>query len=80
LTVIDCGNLTNQDNGRVSHPTGTTFGQTAIYTCNPGYKLVGDSTRECQTTGVWSGSKPTCKRMLLLNHLPWIYTARCSQN
>ena len=30
------------------------------------YNLVGGSTRTCQATGVWSGSAPTCQRMLLL--------------
>ena len=63
-TVVDCGNLTNPANGQVSHTAGTTFGQTAIYSCNTGYNLVGDSTRTCQATGEWSGSVPTCERML----------------
>ena len=65
LTVVDCGALTNPANGQVSHPTGTTFGRTANYNCNTGYNLVGDSTRSCQPTGVWSGSEPTCQSMLL---------------
>ena len=62
---MDCGSLTNPANGQVSHTTGTTFGQTATYSCNTGYNLVGDSTRTCQATGEWSGSEPTCERMLL---------------
>ena len=62
---MDCGTLNNPANGQVSHTAGTTFGQTAIYTCNPGYNLVGDSSRTCQARGVWSGSIPTCQRMLL---------------
>ena len=69
LIVVDCGNLTNPANGQVSHPTGKTFGQTAVYSCNPGYNLDGDSTRTCQATGVWSGSVPTCKSMLLLHYV-----------
>ena len=28
---------------------------------------MGDSTRTCQATRVWSGSAPTCQRMLLFN-------------
>ena len=63
---MDCSTLLNPANGRVSHTTGTTVGQTATYSCNPGYNLVGDSIRTCQATGVWSGSAPTCQRMLLL--------------
>ena len=40
------------------------FEQTATYSCYPGYKLVGDSISTCQATGVWSGSAPTCQRIL----------------
>ena len=65
LIVVDCGSLTDPGNGSVTHTAGTTFGQTATYSCNTGYNLVGDSTRTCQATGVWSGSAPTCEGMLL---------------
>ena len=61
LTVVDCGALTNPANGQVSLPDGTTFGETATYSCDTGYNLVGDSTRMCQATGMWSGSAPTCQ-------------------
>ena len=61
MTAVDCGTLTNPVNGQVSHPGGTTFGQTATYSCNTGYNLVGDSTRTCQATRVWSGSAPICQ-------------------
>ena len=63
-TVVDCGALTDPANGQVSHPDGTTFGQTATYSCNTGYTLVGDSTRTCEATENWSGDAPTCERML----------------
>ena len=65
LIVVDCGSLTDPANGSVTHTAGTTFGQTATYSCNTGYNLVGDSTRTCQATGVWSGTAPTCQGMLL---------------
>ena len=61
---MDCGPLTDPANGQVDHTAGTTFGQTAIYSCNTGYNLVGDSTRTCQADGVWFGSAPTCQSML----------------
>ena len=64
---MDCGTLTNPANGSVNHHAGATFGQTANYSCNIGYNLVGGSTRICQATRTWSGSAPTCQRMLLLN-------------
>ena len=61
LTAVDCGNLTDPVNGSVNHTTGTSLGQTATYSCDPGYNLVGDSPRTCQATGNWSGSAPTCQ-------------------
>ena len=64
LTVVNCGNLTNPVNGQVTHTAGTTLGQTATYSCNTGYNLVGNSTRTCLATGVWSGNVPTCQSML----------------
>ena len=63
---MDCSTLTDPANGQVSHTAGTTFGQTATYTCDTGYNLVGDNTRICQATRVWSGSAPTCQGMLFL--------------
>ena len=66
---MDCGNLTDPANGQVTHTSGTTFKQTATYSCNTGYILVGDSTRTCQATGNWSGSAPTCQGVLLMSNL-----------
>ena len=54
-TAVDCGTLPDPVNGQVNDTAGTTFGQTATYSCNTGYDLVGNSTHMCQTTGVWSG-------------------------
>ena len=64
---MNCGTLTNPANGHVSHTAGTTYGRRATYSCNTGYNLVGGGTRTCQATRVWSGSAPTCQRMLLFN-------------
>ena len=63
---MNCSTLSNQANGQVSHTAGTAFGQTATYSCDTGYNLVGDSTRMCQANGIWSGSEPTCQGMLLM--------------
>ena len=75
LTISDCDNLTDPSNGQVTHSSRTTLGQTATYSCNTGYNLVGDSTRTCQDTGEWSGSAPTCQGMLLkvISFLPYVY-------
>ena len=61
ILTVDCGNLADPTNGSVHHTTGTTIGQTATYSCNTGYNLVGDSTRTCQASRNWSGSVPTCR-------------------
>ena len=66
LTAVDCGTLNNPANGQVSYTGRTTYRQTATYSCDLGYNLVGDSNRTCQATGVWSGSEPTCQGTLLL--------------
>ena len=68
-TALDCGTLTAPANGRISYSGRTTFGHTATYRCHTGYHLIGGTTRMCQVRGtraVWSGSAPTCHRMLLL--------------
>ena len=69
MTAIDCGSLTDPASGLVDLTHGTTFVQTATYSCNTGYNLVGDSTRTCQATGEWSGSAPTCEGMLVKSNL-----------
>ena len=74
---MDCDSLTDPANGQVDLTSGTTFGQTATYSCNTGYNLVGDSTRTCQTVGNWSGSRPTCEGMLL--YLDMLLSKPCSQ-
>ena len=76
LTAVDCGSLTDPDNGQVDHTAGTSLGQTATYSCNTGYNLVGDSTRTCQAEGEWSGSAPTCQGMLLHSVCLWSFRER----
>ena len=61
MTAVNCGTLSNPANGQVSHTAGTTYGQTATYSCNTGYDLMGNSPRTCQSTRSWSGSAPTCQ-------------------
>ena len=39
---------------------GTTFGSTAIYTCDTGYTLSGSSSRTCRTNGLWTFFEPLC--------------------
>ena len=72
---MDCGALPNPANGQVNDTNGTTFGQTATYSCNTGYSLVGNSTQMCQADGLWTGSAPSCERRLLLSSINYqVYT------
>ena len=79
ISAVNCGTLPDPVNGKVSHTAGTTFGKKATYNCNRGYNLVGDSIHTCQATGVWSGSAPTCKRMLLCSVLGQTFGGDCMQ-
>ena len=38
----------------------TTYASIANYYCVDGYRLVGETTRSCLSTSVWSGSEPLC--------------------
>jgi len=56
---IDCGSPGVLANGNVIH-SNTTVGSTVMYTCDLPFILCGDDTRTCLSTGVWSGSLPSC--------------------
>ena len=75
---MDCGTLSDPANGQVNHTSGTTLGQTATYSCNTGYNLVGNSTRTCQSTGNWFGRAPICQGMLLKDDLT-LFMCVCTQ-
>ena len=63
--VVDCGSPVNPDNGQVDISNGTTFGSTAIYTCDPGYTLSGShKLRTCGADAVWFPTEPTCNSRL----------------
>eukprot|EP00058_Branchiostoma_floridae_P019747 XP_002605237.1 hypothetical protein BRAFLDRAFT_92290 [Branchiostoma floridae] len=57
--AVQCTKLTPPANGAVTGPN--YYGNMATFTCNPGYKLVGTSTRTCQSDGTWSGGSPICR-------------------
>ena len=60
-TVVDCGSLSNINNGQVNTSSGTTYKQTATYSCGPGYNIVGFPSRTCQANGTWSLTAPVCE-------------------
>uniref|UniRef100_A0A3Q1GMU0 Sushi domain-containing protein n=1 Tax=Acanthochromis polyacanthus TaxID=80966 RepID=A0A3Q1GMU0_9TELE len=57
--VISCGNLPTPPNGK-KIGTQTTFGASAIFSCNLGYVLTGSTVRECLLSGLWSGMETQC--------------------
>ncbi|KAM8884121.1 CUB and sushi domain-containing protein 3-like isoform 1-T1 [Synchiropus picturatus] len=57
--VISCGELPSPVNGK-KIGTQTTFGATAIFTCEAGFMLVGSAVRECLSSGLWSGTETRC--------------------
>ena len=38
--------------------SGDSVGSVAVYFCDDGYTLEGDTTRECLSSGFWNGSTP----------------------
>ena len=63
--VIECPSLPNPANGTVT-VTGLTPGSIATYTCNNAYQLLGDNTRTCNSSGLWTNMEPTCVRKYLM--------------
>ncbi|MBN3309505.1 CSMD1 protein, partial [Amia calva] len=57
--IISCGDLPSTPNGNKIGSL-TTYGATAIFTCNTGYTLAGSHVRECGANGLWSGAETTC--------------------
>ena len=62
--VVDCGGLSNPENGAITM-SGTTYNSVATYSCNDGYNLVGDITRTCQANATWSGRDPSCESTII---------------
>lgn len=60
LYITDCGRLTRPQNGFVSTPNGTTYGQVASFTCQTGYRVNGGDSLQCTQSGTWNGTVPTC--------------------
>ena len=69
--VITCPSLTPPTNGVITFTPGADnsnigLGSVVTYSCNLGYVLVGQTTRECQSvfggaTAGWTGYAPVCQ-------------------
>ena len=62
--VVQCDGLTAPDNGNVNKMC-VLAGNSASYSCDDTYTLVGAATRVCGADGVWQGEAPICKRKFL---------------
>ena len=57
---LDCSTPVPPLYGSVSAPT-IDYGSVATFSCDTGFSLVGDETKECLLSGLWSGGdNPTC--------------------
>ena len=61
-----CPDQDNPANGVVVQ-TGNSEGDTASYTCDSGYYLVGPPVLNCQADGTWDDSPPICRREFLIS-------------
>ena len=60
-STVDCGSLPFPSNGLVTLLNSSTGRFSLVqYSCLPGFMLVGETLRQCQTNGQWSGMAPTC--------------------
>ena len=62
LISVNCRNPPNLTNGRITSQSGTVGGSVATYSCDSGYKLVGNSGIVCQDDTTWS-TLPQCQGM-----------------
>ena len=68
LFTVVCEDLSIHHGGISYHSTAPgplrAENSTAIYTCEVGYNLTGESTRTCETNasgnGEWNGTEPSC--------------------
>lgn len=61
---IVCADLDELEGGMITYSSGSQnmrpLDSTAAYSCESGYKLIGQATRTCQDDETWSEQEPTC--------------------
>ena len=58
--AVQCPSLAFPAKGNLTL-SGDTFGETANYSCNTGYNLIGERSLMCGSNGSWNGAPPTCQ-------------------
>ena len=66
-SVVDCGHLSNLENGMIDQQKGTTYLMQAMYICNNGFTLFGTQSRICTANGSWTLTPPICQCTSSLN-------------
>eukprot|EP01047_Picozoa_sp_COSAG01_P051750 COSAG01_NODE_5371_length_4302_cov_2.525577_3_plen_1251_part_01 len=68
---VACQSLANHAHGWISgtsgNNNGSRFPSSVLYSCHPGYELVGAAQRQCATTGGWQPAAPYCRGILCSN-------------
>ncbi|ELT96490.1 hypothetical protein CAPTEDRAFT_143104, partial [Capitella teleta] len=77
---VSCGNPGSLTNG-VKQGSTYTLNNKVFFKCQPGYTLNGATEITCQSSGFWSGSKPSCSEILCPNLPPPsnAYAATCDR-
>ena len=63
----ECPHPTSIINGTIYY-TNTTYNATVTYTCDIGYRLIGNNTNICDDRGTWIGDIPKCQIVGMLYH------------
>ena len=66
ISTALCPDLSDPANGMVT-VMGTSVGDTASYTCNDGFELIGSMSVTCTNDGTWSDEPPMCRRKQFIN-------------
>ena len=79
ISTTECPVLDDPANGMVTW-TSLTTGGIVTYVCDPGFELVGDEMRDCQSNSEWSGEAPICRCKFILVSLTIqsVYRTECA--
>ena len=67
ILAVNCGHPGIPRHGNISE-SGFTYEKVVSFSCHRYYELRGDSTRQCQADGKWSGEQPTCVPSKYVHH------------
>ena len=59
-SLVELNRVCGSVNGGGVCYSGDSVGSVAVYFCDDGYTLDGNSTRECLSSGLWNGTTPHC--------------------